>query len=74
MHNKNRVVRTEISQNGYLIFRLLQGAQKLRTIKVFGYSAQNKLWVRIFGLNDRATTTIPLHAVEAKEIIGSWNK
>lgn len=74
MNKKNRVVKTEFSRNGYLIFRLLQGAQKLRTIKVFGYSARNKLWVQIIGLNAQATTTIPLHAAEAKEIIGSWNK
>ncbi len=74
--NNNRVVKTEMSRNGYLIFRLVQvqGVRIPRTVKVFGYGMTNKLWVRIFGLNGRETTFIPELAIEAKAAIGSWSK
>ena len=70
---KNRVVRTESSADGYLIYRLLQGAEKLRTIRVFGYSSRNNLWVRILGLGSSSKTIIPELAVDAKAEIGAWS-
>ena len=73
MNNSKRAVRTESSSsNGYLIFRLLEGATKLRTVMVFGYSLRNNLWVRILGFGSTSTTIIPEDTADAKAEIASW--
>ena len=69
-----RKIQTELSRDGLLIFRLLQGAEKLRTMRVFGYSIQHHHWVQIFGFNTSTTTIIHQPAVEAKAQIAAWAK
>ncbi len=69
-----RKIQTKVSHDGVLIFRLLQGAQKLRTIKVFGYNIKHDHWVQILGFNTSTRTTIHQPGNEAKLQIAAWSK
>jgi hypothetical protein len=59
-----------------MLYRLIQadGAGKERTVRVFGYSGKNNLWVRILGLNKSETTFIPEIASEVEETIAAWGE
>ena len=74
MTNEKRNVKAEASKNGYLIFKLIEGTLKIRTVTTFGYSARNKLWVRIVELDDSKTAIVPEDAVDAKAEIAAWSR
>jgi hypothetical protein len=40
----------------------------------FGYSARNKLWVRIIEIDDRKTAFVPETALDAKAEIAAWSR
>ena len=74
MKNEQRNVKTEASVNDYLIFRLIEGTLKSNTVMTFGYSARNKLWVRIIELDNSKTAIVPENALDAKAEIAAWSR
>ncbi len=72
MNKEKRGVKAESSENGYVIFRLLEGNLKIRTVMTFGFGSRNNLWVRIIELADRSKAIMPENAFDAKAEIAAW--
>lgn len=67
-----RYVRTEKSENGYLLYRLRESRGKYQSDLVFGYSTRHKHWVRIYGLEKSSLTIVMEDGETAKETIAAW--
>lgn len=70
----NRSVKTHMDRNGVVIFQLLQGQEKPRTVHTFGYGTRHGIWCRLeeLGPGMVAMTTEP--AAVVKEQIAKWSK
>jgi len=69
-----RVVRTHRADNDMIIFRLLQGQKKLRTVHTFGYGTCHGIWLRVQGLGTGSVIMTPEPASVVKEQIAQWGK
>jgi hypothetical protein len=69
-----RAVRTHMDRNGIIVFRLVQGLAKPRTVQTFGYGTCSKIWLRFHDLGDGTVAISAESARLAKEEIGSWTK
>lgn len=69
---KTRMVKTHLDENGMLMFRLLQGANKQRTVHTFGYGTHHRVWVRVLGNGSGTVTMISEPAFLVKEEIARW--
>lgn len=69
-----RAVRTHMDRNGIIVFNLVQGLKKTRTVQAFGYGTCSKLWLRFHDLGDGtvAISAEPAHLV--KEEIAAWTR
>lgn len=75
MANKvQRTVRTHMDRNGIIVFSLVQGLKKPRTVQTFGYGTCSKLWLRFHDLGDGAVAISAESAKLVKEEIASWTK
>lgn len=75
MANKTkRAVRTHLDRNGIIVFRLVQGLAKPRTVQTFGYGTCSKIWLRFHDLGDGTVAISAESARLAKEEIASWTK
>lgn len=72
--SKNRMVKAELDNNGIIIFRLLQGQTKPRTVHAFGYGTRHNIWLRVQGLGSRVVTMSAEPAAAVKEQIAQWGK
>lgn len=74
MRKSKRLVRAHRDRNGMVVYNLLQGDKKPRTVRRYGYGMYHKIWVQIqpYGTNGVAWTVEP--AVEVKEQIAQWCK
>lgn len=75
MANKvQRTVRTHMDRNGIIVFSLVQGLKKPRTVQTFGYGTCSKLWLRFHDLGDGTVAISAESAKLVKEEIASWTK
>lgn len=69
-----RIVRTHKNDNDIIIFQLLQGQKKLRTVHTFGYGTCHGIWLRVQGLGTGTVTMTAESAAVVKEKIAQWGK
>jgi hypothetical protein len=69
-----RIVKTHRDDNDIIIFRLLQGQQKLRTVHTFGYGTCHGIWLRVHGLGTGTVTMTAESAAVVKEQIAQWGR
>ncbi len=69
---KTRQVRASIDRDGIIVFRLLQGRKKMRTMKAFGYGTQHKVWLKIEGIGTGRESLTAEPAGFVKEQISDW--
>lgn len=63
-----------MDRNGIIVFRLVQGLTKLRTVQTFGYGTCSKIWLRFHDLGDGTVAISAESARLAKAEIASWIK
>ena len=69
-----RIVRTHKNDNDIIIFQLLQGQKKLRTVHTFGYGTCHGIWLRVQGLGTGTVRMTAESAAVVKEQIAHWGK
>lgn len=69
--NQKKIVRTEMDPHGIIIFRLMQGQKRMRTMHTFGYGTCHKLWYRLEGV-DTKQMSITSASASVKEEIAKW--
>lgn len=69
-----RIVRTHKNDNDIIIFQLLQGQKRLRTVHTFGYGTCHGIWLRVQGLGTGTVTMTAESAAVVKEQIAQWGK
>lgn len=76
MNNRpaNRSIKTHLDRDGIVIFRLLQGDKKPRTVHTFGYGTHHGIWLRLEGLGSGIVTMTTEPAAVVKEQIAEWRK
>lgn len=74
MRKPKRTVKAHRDNNGIVIYRLLQGDRKPRTIRRFGYGTLHRTWVRIESYGKNAVGMTVEQAAEVKEQIAQWCK
>ena len=67
-----RIVKAHKDGNGVIIFHLLQGQKRLRTVRTFGYGTCHHIWYTISGLGTSTVTMIAEPASFVKEQIAQW--
>lgn len=70
----NRSVKTHMDRNGILIFSLLQGQKKQRTVHTFGYGTRHGIWLRVQELGSGMMALTTESAAIVKEQIAEWSK
>ncbi len=75
MENKTRrIVKTYMDSNGIVIFLLLQGQKRLRTVHTFGYGTCHDIWLRVHGLGTGTVSMSVEPASVVKEQIAQWHR
>lgn len=75
MENRTRrLVKAHIDSNGIVIFRLLQGQKRLRTVHTFGYGTCHDIWLRVDGLGTGMVSMSVEPASRVKEQIAQWRR
>lgn len=75
MANKTkRTVRTHMDRNGIIVFSLVQGLKKSRTMQTFGYGTCSKLWLRFHDMGDGTVAISAESAKAVKEEIAAWTR
>lgn len=74
MRKPKRTVKAELGRNGIVIFRLMQGVAKPKTVHVYGYGTHHKIWLQVQGLDERVTSMSAEPASAVKEQIARWSK
>lgn len=69
---ETRQVRTSMNRDGIIVYRLLQGRKKMRTMKTFGYGTQHKVWLTIEGVGTQRESLTVEPAWRVKEQISGW--
>lgn len=69
-----RIVKTHMDSSGIVIFRLLQGQKRLRTVHTFGYGTCHSIWLRVQGLGTGTVTMSVEPASVVKEQIAQWGR
>ena len=69
-----RIVRTHKDDNGIIIFRLMQGQKKLRTVHTFGYGTCHGIWLKVQGLGTGTVVMSAESALVVKEQIAQWGR
>jgi len=69
-----KIVRTHKDESGIIIFRLLQGRKRFRTVHTFGYGTLHHIWLKVNGLGTNTLTMTVEPASEVKEQIAQWAK
>ena len=73
MANKaQKTVRTHKDRNGIIVFNLVQGLKKPRTVQSFGYGTCSKIWLRFHDLGNGTVAISAESARLAKEKIAAW--
>jgi hypothetical protein len=70
----DRIVRTHLDNNGIIIFSLLQGRKKPRTVHTFGYGTRHKIWLKVEGLGSGTVTMTAEPVALVKEKIAQWGR
>lgn len=74
MDKARRFVRTYKDNNDIIIFRLMHGQKKPRTVCAFGYGTCHGIWLKVEGLNSGTVTMTAESAAVVKEQIAQWGK
>jgi|AGTN01.2.fsa_nt_gi hypothetical protein len=69
---KARQVRASKDGDDIIVFRLLQGRKRMRTMKAFGYGTRHKVWLKIEGLGTKRESLTAESAWFVKEQIAEW--
>lgn len=72
--NTRRVIKTYKDDNDIVIFQLMQGQKRLRTVHTFGYGTCHGIWLKVEGLKSGAVTMTAASAAMVKEQIAQWGK
>jgi hypothetical protein len=72
MRTTKRSVRAHRDRNGMIVYRLLRGEKKPRTIRRFGYGTLHKIWVEIHDYGNNSTAMTVTGASSVKEAIAQW--
>lgn len=68
-----RHVRTHVdATSGIIVFKLLEGKRKMRTIRTFGYGPCHGQWVKIEDYHSGLLSMTPQSPSMVKEEIASW--
>ena len=73
MRKAKRTVKAELDRNGIVIFRLMQGVTKLRTVRTYGYATHHKIWLEVHQLDTKVTSMSAESASVVKEQIAEWS-
>lgn len=69
--NSNRFVRAQLNNNDVVVYRLMTGTKRPRTVRTFGYASKQGIWMQIF--NDGSSISyVAESAAEVKEQIAAW--
>lgn len=74
MRKAKRTVKAELDGNGIVIFRLMQGITKPKTIRAYAYGTNNKIWLKVHRLDTRVISMSAESASVVKEQIAQWSK
>lgn len=74
MRKPKRTVKAHLDRSGIVIFRLLQGVTKPRTVHVYGYGTVHKIWLEVHGFDTFTKVMTPESASAVKEQIAQWSK
>lgn len=69
-----KTVRAQMDQHGIIVFRLLQGGKKLRTMHTFGYGTHHKVWLRLEGIGTNMVMMSAEPEAKVKEQIARWGR
>lgn len=72
MRKPKRIVRAHRDHHGMVVYSLLQGDRKPRTIARFGYGTAHRIWVKIQPYGKNAVAMTVQEAREVKEQIANW--
>jgi hypothetical protein len=74
MKDAKRTVRAHCDRNGMVVYSLMRGEKKPRTIRRFGYGTLHKIWVEIHAYDKNSTAMSVTPASTVKETIAEWCK
>lgn len=69
-----RIVRTHKEDNDMIVFRLLEGRKRLRTVHTFGYGTRHGIWFEVEGLGTSAMSVTAQRESVVKEQIAGWGR
>lgn len=69
-----RIVRTHKEDNDMIVFRLLEGRKRFRTVHTFGYGTRHGIWFEVEGLGTRAMSVTAQRGSVVKGQIASWGR
>jgi len=69
---KARQVRASKDRDDIIVFRLLQGRKRMRTMKTFGYGTRHKVWLKIEGIGTKRESLTTEPGWFVKEQISGW--
>lgn len=69
--NSTKSVRAELNNNDIVVYRLLRGSSRPRTVRTFGYATRHKIWLQIFN-DGNSVSYVAEPAAEVKEQIAAW--
>ncbi|MCA9801980.1 MAG: hypothetical protein KC777_08345 [Cyanobacteria bacterium HKST-UBA02] len=69
-----RIVRTHKEDSDMIVFRLLEGRKRFRTIHAFGYGTRHGIWFEVGGLGTSTMSVTAQRASVVKEQIARWGR
>lgn len=69
--NSTKSVRAELNNNDIVVYRLLRGSSRPRTVRTFGYATRHKIWLQIY-TEGSSVSYVAEPAAEVKEQIAAW--
>ncbi|MGE0266612.1 MAG: hypothetical protein AB7V06_28315 [Candidatus Obscuribacterales bacterium] len=67
-----RIIRTHKEDNDMVVFQLLEGRKRFRTIRTFGYGTRHGIWFEIDGLGTNTMSVTPQKPSVVKGQIAGW--
>ena len=74
MKKPNRRVKAYLDQTGLLIFDVMQGGSRPKTVHRFAYGPKHQLWMRMDQMDTRHSLRSAEPAAMVKEEIARWIK
>jgi hypothetical protein len=74
MRKPKRTVKAHRDPNGVIVYSLMQGDKRPRTIRRFGFGTVHRVWFNIYPYGKNAVGMTVAHGPEVKEQIAQWCK